>query len=216
MHYNAAMRMLLTAGPTREPIDPVRFIGNRSSGNVGAAIAEAGLRAGHDVTLIAGPVTAVMPQGARRFDVETSRQMMDAVMREFPQHDLLIMAAAVADYRPKMVRQAKIGRAGKLALELEPTEDIVATAAASRRSDQRVVGFSLEAGGGIERAIEKLRRKRLDLMVYNPAETMGSTVIESVLLWPDGRRQSLGNLNKSAFAEILVRQAAELLTSATQ
>jgi len=207
------MRILLTAGPTREPIDPVRFIGNRSSGNMGAAIADAALRAGHDLTLIAGPITALMPQGLRRFDVETSRQMLDAVMREFPQHDLLIMAAAVADFRPKAVRDDKIGRLGNLQLELEPTEDIVATAAASRRNDQRVIGFSLESGGGIDRAIEKMRRKKLDLIVFNPAATVGSAVVEAVLLWPDGRRQSLGNLNKSAFAEILLRNAAELLTN---
>jgi phosphopantothenoylcysteine decarboxylase/phosphopantothenate--cysteine ligase len=205
------MRILLTAGPTREPIDAVRFIGNRSSGAMGAAIAEAGLRAGHQLTVITGPIGLVMPMGVTRIDVETSRQMLDVVMREFPGNDLLIMAAAVADYRPKMVRGDKMQRSGNITLELEATEDIVATAAATRRADQRVIGFSLEAGGGIERAMEKLRRKKLDLIVFNPTQTVGSPVIEPVLIWPDGHRESPGTLAKSAFAEILIQRATELI-----
>src|SRR5438045_4219286 len=91
------MKVLITAGPTREPIDAVRYIGNRSSGQMGAAIASNAIEEGHDVTLIAGPISAIMPAGAKRIDVETAQEMRDAVMREFPQHDLLIMAAAVAD-----------------------------------------------------------------------------------------------------------------------
>src|SRR5271154_3336034 len=97
------MRILITAGPTREPIDPVRYIGNRSSGRMGAALSAAALAAGHTTTLIVGPVTVALPPAARRIDVETAQQMQDTVLREFPSHDLLIMAAAVADYRPKAV-----------------------------------------------------------------------------------------------------------------
>src|SRR5262249_55325743 len=104
------MRILITAGPTHEPIDPVRYIGNRSSGKMGAALADAAIARKHDVTMILGPVTAAMPANVRRVDVVTAGQMHDAVLREFPQHDLLIMAAAVADFRPKNIRQDKVVR----------------------------------------------------------------------------------------------------------
>src|SRR6187455_3149506 len=98
---STVMRILITAGPTYEPIDPVRFIGNRSSGRMGAALGEAALAGGHDVTLILGPVTAAMPARAKRIDIFSSRELQAAVLRQFPNHDLLIMAAAVADFRPK-------------------------------------------------------------------------------------------------------------------
>src|SRR5258706_12714645 len=98
--YPSPMRLLITAGPTRGPIDAVRYIGNRSSGRMGASLAAAAVRAGHEVTLIVGPVTVAMPPQARRIDVESSAEMEAAVLREFPAHDVLIMAAAVADYRP--------------------------------------------------------------------------------------------------------------------
>src|SRR5829696_6823939 len=104
------MKVLITAGPTYEPIDPVRFIGNRSSGQMGAALANASTRAGHDVTLVLGPVTAPMPSNVRRIDIFSSRDLLDAVLREFPNHDLLVMAAAVADFRPKGSRTQKIER----------------------------------------------------------------------------------------------------------
>ena len=106
------MRVLITAGPTREPIDAVRYIGNRSSGRMGAALADAALRRGHGVTLILGPVSVAIASAARRIDVETAAQMHDAVLREFPDHDLLIMAAAVADYRPITRRADKLPRQG--------------------------------------------------------------------------------------------------------
>src|SRR5688572_17709001 len=122
------MKILITAGPTYEPIDPVRFIGNRSSGNMGAALADAATAARHDVTLILGPVTAAMPANVRRIDVFSSRDMLDAVTREFLTHDVLIMAAAVADFRPKSVHRQKVERGGTLTIELEATDDILAAA----------------------------------------------------------------------------------------
>jgi phosphopantothenoylcysteine decarboxylase/phosphopantothenate--cysteine ligase len=204
------MRLLLTAGPTREPIDAVRYIGNRSSGQMGRALAEAARRAGHDVTLVLGPVTATMPSGAKRIDVETAQQMLDAVLAEFPRHDVLIMAAAVADYRPKSVVKDKLAREGTLMIECKATEDIVAAASRIKRPDQRTIGFSLEAGGNLERAREKLKRKNLDLIVYNPVETMNSQTIESTLLWPDGRSENLPCRSKSDFADILIQRAAAL------
>src|SRR5688572_18421917 len=128
------MRILITAGPTYEPIDPVRFIGNRSSGQMGAALAGAAKRGGHDVTLLLGPVTAPMSPDVKRIDVFSSRDMHDAVLCEFPQHDLLIMAAAVADFRPKSISERKVERGGTLTIELESTEDILAAAGRMKRS----------------------------------------------------------------------------------
>lgn len=206
------MRVLITAGPTREPIDAVRYIGNRSSGQMGAALAQASVRAGHAATLILGPITAPMPSGVRRVDVETAAQMHDAVLREFPSHDLLIMAAAVADYRPKHVLTGKLAREGTLTIECEATEDILAAAGRMKRADQRTVGFSLETRGNLDRSREKLVRKKVDLIVYNPTDTMNSATIESVLLWPDGRTETLPSRAKADFADILLARAVALFT----
>lgn len=206
------MRVLITAGPTYEPIDPVRFIGNRSSGQMGAALASAAVGAGHDVTLILGPVTAAMPrhEKIRRIDIFSSRDLLDAVLREFPGHELLIMAAAIADFRPKQVRTEKVERGGTLVIELEATEDIAAAAGAIKKPHQRTIGFSLVERGNLERSREKMRRKNLDLIVYNPLDTMSSTTIESVLLYPDGRQEELPSRSKADFADILLRRAQEL------
>ena len=208
------MNVLITAGPTYEPIDPVRFIGNRSSGNMGAALATAAVNAGHDVTLVLGPVMAAMPthEKIRRIDIFSSRDLLDVVLREFPGHDLLIMAAAVADFRPKQVRTAKVERGGTMTIELEATEDIAAAAGAIKRADQRTVGFSLVERGDLQRSRAKLVRKKLDLIVYNPLDTMSSTTIESILLYPDGRSEELASRPKQAFADILLQRAHELFS----
>jgi phosphopantothenoylcysteine decarboxylase/phosphopantothenate--cysteine ligase len=204
------MRIVITAGPTFEPIDPVRFIGNRSSGQMGAALATAATNAGHDVTLILGPVTAPMPTNLRRIDVMSSRDMHNAVLREFPVHDLLIMAAAVADFRPKGSATKKIERGGNLTIELESTEDIAAAAGAIKRSNQRTVGFSLVGRGDLARTKEKLVRKNLDLIVYNPLDTMSSTTIESILVYPDGRTEELPLRDKPSFARTLIERSTAL------
>ena len=204
------MRILITAGPTYEAIDPVRFIGNRSSGNMGAALASAATARGHQVTLILGPVTAAMPGNVRRIDVISSRQMYDAVLREFPNHDLLILAAAVADFRPKGVQAKKVERGGTLTIELESTEDIAAAAGKIKRADQRSVGFSLVERGDLPRTRDKLARKNFDLIVYNPLDTMSSKTIESILLWPDGRMEELAQRGKREFANALVERAEAL------
>ena len=204
------MRVLITAGPTREPIDAVRYIGNRSSGKMGAMLAGAALAAGHDLTLVLGPVGVAMPEAAVRIDVETAAQMHEAVLAEFPKHDLLIMAAAVADYRPTFVRADKMARRDLLVIECEATPDIVAFAGQHKRADQRVVGFSLEAQGTLERAREKLAAKRLDLIVYNPIQTMESDDIRPTLLWPDGKREDIALGTKRVFAQTLVDRAMAL------
>jgi phosphopantothenoylcysteine decarboxylase/phosphopantothenate--cysteine ligase len=204
------MKVLITAGPTFELIDPVRFIGNRSSGQMGAALSNAATQRGHDVTLIVGPVTAAMPANLRRVDVTSAREMLGAVLREFPQHDLLIMAAAVADFRPKGSTLKKIERGGTLTIELEATEDIVAAASNIKQPHQRTVGFSLVERGDLARSREKLARKKLDLIVYNPLDTMSSKTIESILLWPDGRSEEQPLQDKDSFAAMLLARQHRL------
>lgn len=205
------MRLLITAGPTREPIDPVRFISNRSSGQLGLSLVSTALLQQHSVTAILGPVGFALPAGANRIDVETTAQMHDAVLREFPRHDVMIMAAAPADFRPKRVAAEKMVRGASLTLELEPTADIVAAAAGIRRPDQRIIGFSLEAQGNVDRARAKLHRKRLDMIVYNPLETMNSPEIEATLLYADGRSEPLPRVPKPEFAALLINRAIALL-----
>lgn len=204
------MKILITAGPTYEPIDPVRFIGNRSSGKLGGALADAARARGHEVTLILGPVSAPMPANVRRLDVMSSREMNDAVMREFPNHDLLLMAAAVADFRPKNTQSHKLERGGNLTIELEPTEDIAAAAGASKRADQRVIGFSLVGADEIERSRNKLERKNLDLLVHNPLDTMTSDEIDATLLYRGGRSEHLPVASKADFARQLIERAEAL------
>lgn len=209
------MKILITAGPTYEPIDPVRFIGNRSTGRMGAALAQAAVDLGHDVTLILGPVTAPMPAHAkiRRVDIFSSRDLLAAVLKEFPTHDLLIMAAAVADFRPKTAHAGKIVRGGTLSIELEATEDIAAAAGEIKRPHQRTIGFSLVSRDDLDRSRQKIARKNLDLIVHNPLETMSSTTIESILLYPDGRSEELALQNKPQFAATLMARAQALFPS---
>jgi phosphopantothenoylcysteine decarboxylase/phosphopantothenate--cysteine ligase len=164
------LRVLVTAGGTREPIDSVRFIGNRSSGRMGLALAERAARRGADVILIAANVSLPEPPGVRRIDVETAEQLAAAVGEEFRRSHVLLMAAAVADFRAAQTTEGKIAREGSsgLDLRLERTEDVLAGLAGQRNADQVVVGFAAEHGSeAIARARAKLERKRLDAIVFN-------------------------------------------------
>jgi len=163
------LRVLVSAGGTREPIDPVRFIGNRSSGRMGLALAERAARRGAEVTLVAANVSLPTPAGVRRVDVETAAELADALGREFDSADVLVMAAAPADFRPKRAAGEKIHREGSggLELDLEATDDILATLGALKRDGQTVVGFAAETENGLDRARAKLRRKRADAIVLN-------------------------------------------------
>lgn len=164
----AGLRVLVTAGGTREPIDPVRFIGNRSSGRMGIALAAAAARRGAEVTLVAANVGLPEPTGARRIDVETVEQLAGAVAAEFPSAHVLLMAAAPADFRPAEVAAGKLRREGALDLHLEPTSDILAEVAGRRAEGQTVVGFAAEHGAGaLASARAKLARKNADLIVLN-------------------------------------------------
>jgi phosphopantothenoylcysteine decarboxylase/phosphopantothenate--cysteine ligase len=164
------LRVLVTAGGTREPIDSVRYVGNRSSGRMGLALAEEAARRGADVTLIAANVSLAPPPGVRTVEVETAAQLLDAARTEFARADALLMAAAVADFRPAEALDDKITKSGRdgLALELEPTADVLAALGAERRADQTLVGFAAEHGeGAVERGRAKLERKGLDAVVVN-------------------------------------------------
>ena len=162
------LRVLVTAGGTREPLDPVRFIGNRSSGRMGIALAAAAARRGAEVTLIAANVALPEPAGVRRIDIETAAELAEAARREFPACQVLLMAAAPADFRPPATESTKLRRDAGLELHLEPTEDILAGLAAERAAGQTIVGFAAETGeGGRERAREKRSRKGIDLIVLN-------------------------------------------------
>ena len=164
--------VLITAGPTREPIDPVRYIGNRSSGKMGYALAEAVLRRGGNVILVSGPTALQAPSGADVVHVETAEAMRQAVLKRLPEATVVIKAAAVADYRPKQSSDKKIKRTGDLELELQPTADILAEVA-SKRESQIIVGFAAETDNVLENARKKLAAKKVDAIVVNDVARKG-------------------------------------------
>ena len=164
------LRVLVTAGGTREPIDSVRYVGNRSSGRMGFAVADEAAARGADVTVIAANVSLPRTDGVRYEDVETAAELEDAARRLFTETDVLVMAAAVADFRPPEAAGEKLKKTGRdsLDLRLEPTPDVLAALSAERRPEQLLVGFAAEHGeGGVERARGKLERKGLDAVVVN-------------------------------------------------
>ncbi len=164
------LRVLVTAGGTREPIDSVRYVGNRSSGRMGLALAGEAARRGAEVTLIAANVSLDPPAGIRVVEVESAADLEAAARAEFPNADVLLMAAAVADFRPRTPEDTKITKSGRdgLLLELEPTADVLASLSSLRRPGQTLVGFAAEhGGGGVARGRGKLERKGLDAVVVN-------------------------------------------------
>jgi phosphopantothenoylcysteine decarboxylase/phosphopantothenate--cysteine ligase len=168
-------RVVVTAGPTREPIDPVRVVTNRSSGKMGYRIAEAAWRRGAEVLLISGPATLEPPVGVEVERVETTAQMEQAVAAALPTADLLVMAAAPADFRPTAPGRTKQPRsAGALSIAMEPTRDILRSTLEARKPGSLVVGFALETGDAESRARTKLERKQLDLVVVNDALEPGA------------------------------------------
>jgi phosphopantothenoylcysteine decarboxylase/phosphopantothenate--cysteine ligase len=216
----AGRRVVVTAGPTYEPIDPVRFIGNRSSGKQGFALAQAALDRGAEVVLIAGPVALETPVGARRIDVGTAAEMAEAVWREAEATDVLLMAAAVADYRPAQSQPFKIKRGEGLALELIPTVDILAGVAARRASAGKphvIVGFAAETRDLLENARAKLRAKGLDLIVANDVTEPGAGFAVDTnrvtLIDARGRIEPLPLMSKAAVAEAILDRVVALLSA---
>lgn len=209
----AGLQVLVSAGPTYEDIDPVRFIGNRSSGRMGFAVAEAAAQAGAVVTLVAGPVALATPPGVTRVDVRSARAMRDAVLARAAQSDIFVAAAAVGDFRPQNVAAQKLKKAGASTLELSLVQnpDILAEVAALP-GRPFVVGFAAETERVEEYARAKLERKRLDLIAANKVGSDCGFEREDnalLLLWPDGREE-LAQADKRELARQLVARIAQL------
>jgi phosphopantothenoylcysteine decarboxylase/phosphopantothenate--cysteine ligase len=211
-------KIVITAGPTYEKIDPVRFIGNYSSGKMGFALAETCAQQGAEVTLIAGPVAlkAVHPN-IKRVDVESAEEMYQAAMKAFPESDAAILCAAVADYRPEIQATNKIKREteGEMTLHLVPNKDIAASLGAIKRDKQLLVGFALETNNETTHATSKLKRKNLDFIVLNSLRDAGAgfrcdtnkiTIIDS-----DGQQTAYPLKSKQEVAEDIVNKLASLL-----
>lgn len=222
--HAAGQRLLITAGPTQEPIDSVRFLGNRSSGRLGVALAEAAAELGWNVRLLLGPVSTAVTNpkvSVQRF--RTCDDLNALLMVEAPNADVLIMAAAVADYRPKpnpAMSGGKFRRTNTpLTLELEPTPDLLAGVSSRRRPGQYLVGFALEPRADlISSAKSKLERKGVDLVVANPLETMDSEDIEAILVAKDGSMtHSPGGegvkMSKKAFVGWLLGELSQRLNA---
>lgn len=215
----AHKKVLITAGGTQEPLDPVRVLANRSSGRQGYALAQAALDAGAQVTLVTTTTALIPPVGATVVNVQTARQMLDAVLKEFPENDVLIMAAAVADFRPGKQSEQKIKKEGGVPqIELEATEDILKAVAELRsrmKRKQVVAGFAAESQDLLQNASNKLQSKKLDLIAANDisAADAGFSVETNriTLLFADGRTESLSLMSKSEAAEIIVERVAALL-----
>jgi phosphopantothenoylcysteine decarboxylase / phosphopantothenate---cysteine ligase len=215
----AAKKVVITAGGTQEPLDPVRVLTNRSSGKQGYAIAQAALDAGAQVLLVTTPTSLPPPVGAQVIHVETAGQMLEAVLQESAGADALIMAAAVADFRPKTIADNKIKKEGGIPqIELEATEDILKTVAASGVDGKRprvVAGFAAESQSLLENAVIKLQSKNLDLIAANDisAKDAGFAVENNriTLLFKDGHREALSLMSKNEVAEIIIERIAALL-----
>jgi phosphopantothenoylcysteine decarboxylase/phosphopantothenate--cysteine ligase len=207
----AGRKVMITAGPTRERIDPVRFITNRSSGKMGYAVAEAARAAGAQVVIVSGPVNVATPAGVRRVDVETAEQMMEAVRANLPGTDIFIAAAAVSDYRPVQAAAEKIKKTSdSLMLALSRTTDILATVAAGSPRPF-VVGFAAETQNVERNALAKLEGKRLDMIAANQVgDRLAFDCDDNALTvyWPDGKRE-LARAPKREVAAGLVRLIAE-------
>ena len=204
------MRFLITAGGTREYIDPVRFISNASSGRMGYSLARAALRRGHNVTLVTCPAALQPPKGAKVIQVETSAQMFEAVKKNFARCDCLIMAAAVSDYRPERTSAAKIKKGkGSLTIRLKPTKDIL-TWAGKNKKHQVVVGFALEDKTVRANAEKKLRDKNLNMIVANTPSAIGAEISTVHIKTPGTTWTKINKATKTTIAAKIIRQAESL------
>ncbi|MHC4550093.1 MAG: phosphopantothenoylcysteine decarboxylase domain-containing protein [Planctomycetota bacterium] len=194
------MRILITAGPTREPLDPVRFLSNYSTGEMGFALARRGLARGHEVLLVLGPVEGQPPVGAEVYAVETAGEMRGAVLEFLPSVDAILCAAAVADFRPARPSRRKLKRGSLTSLELVESPDIAAEVGRLRQ-DRPFAIFALETEEGPARARGKLARKDADLCVVNGAEAIGAEAALFTLVRRDGSTAELGRLTKDQLAE---------------
>ena len=219
-HFNPnqrlkGLRALVNAGPTYEAIDPVRFIGNRSSGKMGIAIAQALRTQGADVTLVLGPVHESVPDGIKIIRVESAREMFEACTDGFQNADIAVLAAAVADYRPANVSTEKIKKKDSpLELRLEETEDIAAALGKSKNSNQKLICFALETENEEAHALSKLQRKNADMLVLNSLRTegvhFGSDNNAVTLFHSNGSKKEISLKSKSEIAQIISNEIADL------
>jgi phosphopantothenoylcysteine decarboxylase/phosphopantothenate--cysteine ligase len=205
------LRFLITAGPTREFLDPIRYISNRSSGKMGYAIAEAALAVSSNVTLVSGPTSLMASKGVEFVSVTTAQEMAEAVWSRFGSADVCIMAAAVCDFRPRNVVGSKIKKGSfRGVLELEPTPDILAELG-RRKKSQVLVGFAAETDDMETHAREKLTRKGLDFIVANDASAFDAETNRVTILSADGAIENLPELPKIEVAKRIIERAVRLL-----
>jgi phosphopantothenoylcysteine decarboxylase/phosphopantothenate--cysteine ligase len=207
-------RILITSGPTRQYLDPVRYLTNASSGRMGKALAEAALGAGHDVVIVSGPVEVAYPAGAEIIPVITTDEMLEASRRVFPTCDGAICAAAPCDYRPERISVQKIAKSGEpLTLHLIETPDVCATLGAEKSSQQWLVGFALETEDQRFRALVKLERKHCDLMVLNGPQAINAEVNAVEIMDRSGAIVASVSGDKGRVAHEIVRIVQERLIS---
>ena len=213
-------KVLITAGPTREAIDPVRFIGNRSSGRMGFALAAAAWRRGADVKVVAGPVPLPVPYGVEVLNVETAREMLECVSDHLAEADVSLFASAVADYRPANPSEDKLKRADvgpEMTVTLAENPDVAGETRTVRKAGSVSVGFALETRSLVENARTKLEAKGFDMIVANEAEEEGAgfdvDTNRVVLLWADGETEELPLLAKDEVAEVILDHISEIVES---
>jgi phosphopantothenoylcysteine decarboxylase/phosphopantothenate--cysteine ligase len=204
------VRFLVTAGPTREPIDPVRYISNRSSGKMGYAISQAALEAGHDVILISGPVNLAPPSNAKFVSVSTSDEMFDAMHRYADSCDVCVLCAAVADYKPAKASPTKIKKCDeRFSLELVRTHDILESLGQQRDRPFLLVGFAAETNEVEKNAAKKLREKNCDIIVANDVSSaisgMETDLNEVMILFQNGEQKKISRASKKIIARELVK-----------
>ena len=207
--------IMITAGPTYEKIDPVRFIGNYSSGKMGYALAEECYRRGAEVTLISGPVSLSCSEGIRRIDVESCEEMYEQAIKAFPQQHAAILCAAVADFKPENMAETKIKREkDDLLLRLKPTQDIASTLGKMKTSDQRIIAFALETNNEELNAKQKLEKKNADFIVMNstrnPGTTFQSDENQITIIHKEGKKE-YAKKPKTDVAKDIVDELATLL-----
>jgi len=208
-------RVLVTAGPTEEPLDPVRFLTNRSSGKMGVALAQRAAARGASVTLVAGPLKVLPPASARHIPVRTAREMYDRVMEEFPEADVVIKAAAVADFRPAVTEESKMWKEDiRPSLPLLRNPDILMELGREKRPDQILVGFAAETHDALEHARTKLAKKNLDMLVLNNVMEAGAGFDYDTnivhILHRSGIEEQLDIMSKDSVADLILDRVRDL------
>lgn len=203
-------KVLVTAGPTRESIDPVRYVSNASSGKMGYAIARAARRRGAEVVLVSGPSYLPVPTGVTFVPVRTAEEMLDACVRYFPQSTLVIMAAAVADYRPTKSYPSKVKKDAKfLSIEMERTQDVLKHLGSRKKPGQTLIGFALETDSMEENARKKLKEKNLDFVVANTPAGLDSDTNTVTIIGQSGKDERLPVLSKEEIADRILDRAVK-------